>query len=451
MKKQLTFYILLLPWLLLNNNVSLAAPATGDKPLYLWTSTIERLVPGVLSTVSISKGATASWTLSPALATALTVDGTSGVIPVTLVHGEAGPGSLRSFTISLTSSDAAIGTFATLSLTDVDLNPAFTATYNLALTSSGDKILPAGSSITLSINNTTGGNGNRSVSITPNGSFVNLPSKTVVNVDSVQFYNAAYPAGVPISSSTLGSTVYIRAVVSDPFGSFDITSSTVTVLDPGSTPVVSDAAMTEVADSGTSTKTYEYVYTIPALGSEGVWTTNVTANEGYEVAISHTETALIGVGLPSLTVLKSASVSSDPFNGTINPKAIPGAEMLYSIQVVNTGYGSIDANTVFLDDAIPANTALKVTDLGGAGSGPVLFIDGSPVSGLTYNFIAPGDLTDDVEFSVDGADWTYAPTADVNGVDTNVKHIRVNPKSAMLGNTGSGNPGFQLQFAIIVQ
>lgn len=411
------------------------------KQLYLWTNTIERLVPGGLGPVNVSGGTTYDWVLNPALQTDLTVDGSSGVIPVTLVLSKTGQGDLRSYTISLSSS--AIGTFATLSLTDIDLNPAITATYNLIPTSPGDQVLPAGSTITLSIVNNTAGN--RRIRVSPSGSFVNLPSNTVVNVDSVQFYDAAYPGGSPVTGAAPGSTVYVRSVVSDPFGSFDITSATIDILDPTATPVISGAAMTEVADSGVATKTYEYTYTIPAAGPDGIWTAQVTANEGFEGTVSHTNSATISVSGPILTILKSVSALSDPFNGAVNPKAIPGAQMLYNIQVINTGNGSTDTDTVIINDPIPTNTALQVTGT------PVIFIDSSPASGLTYTFTALNDLADDLEFSVDGADWTYSPTADANGVDVNVRYVRINPTGALAGNTTGSDPNFQLRFIVIVQ
>ncbi len=245
--------------------------------------------------------------------------------------------------------------------------------------------------------------------------------------------------------------MYVRAVVSDPFGSFDITSSYLTLLDPVSTPVVNNVAMTEVADSGVTTKTYEHAYTIPSNGLSGSWTAQVTANEGNEGTVFHQRNASLLVSAATLTMIKSVQTFADPINGTTNPYNIPGAQMLYTIQVSNSGIGSTDTDTVIINDAIPANTALQVTDLGGAGSGPVLFIDGSPVSGLTYTFTALGNLADDLEFSTDGVVWTYAPTADANGVDTNVRYIRVNPKSAMLGNGGGGDPNFQLRFMVVVQ
>jgi len=431
--------------------------ASGNKPLYLAAgNTLSRNVPGALGTVTVDEGASVSWTLSPALATALTVDGSSGVIPVTLTLGESGPAQIRSYTISVSSSDGAIGTFATLSLVNQDLNPAITVTYNLPLTTPGDKVLPAGSTIILTITNDSTGSGNRTVDVTPNGSFVTLPSNTVINVDSVQFYDAAYPGGSTITSTVPGATVYIRSVVSDPFGDFDITSSNLTILDPVGTPVVNgvDLAASEVVEvpsDNPATRTYDYAYTIPANAIDGAWTARVVANEGSEGTISHQRNGSILVSSASLTILKSVQTISDPIHGTTNPYNIPGAQMLYTIQVTNSGGGSTDTDTVVVNDTIPANTDLRVTDLGGAGSGPVLFINGSPVSGLTYTFTSLGNLTDDLEFSTDGVDWTYAPTADANGVDTNVRYIRINPKSAMLGNGGGGDPNFQLRFMVVVQ
>ncbi len=423
--------------------------AGGNKPLYLHTGTLSRIVPAALGDVTINEGNTASWTLNPALATALTVDGSSGSIPVTLVLGEAGNSQLRSYTISLSSS--AIGTFATLSLTNVDLDPVITATYNLALTTPGDKTLPAGSAITLTVVNTSSGSSNRRVIVTPNGSFVNLPSRTVINVDSVQFYDAAYPGGAPITTALPGNTVRARAVVSDPFGSFDITSAVITLRDPAGNPVASGAPMTLVADSGAATRTYEYAYTIPVSGPEGVWSARVTAHEGSEGVISHQGNASVAVSAASLTLLKSVQTVSDPLNGTVNPYNIPGAKLLYTLQISNSGAGSTDADTVVISDMIPVNTALQVTDVGGAGSGPVLFIDGSPSSGLTYTFTSLASQTDDLEFSIDGTDWTYIPTADASGLDGSVRYLRVRPGSAMPGNTGGGDPNFQIRFMVDVQ
>jgi uncharacterized repeat protein (TIGR01451 family) len=56
----------------------------------------------------------------------------------------------------------------------------------------------------------------------------------------------------------------------------------------------------------------------------------------------------------SLTVTKTSSVFSDPFNNTTNPKAIPGAIVQYTITVANSG--STSATGVTVSDPIPTNT-----------------------------------------------------------------------------------------------
>ena len=157
---------------------------------------------------------------------------------------------------------------------------------------------------------------------------------------------------------------------------------------------------------------------------------------------------------PVLTVLKSAITISDPVNGTTTPYNIPGAVILYSVQTTNTGLGTPDNNSVIVSDPIPANTELFVNDLGGAGSGPVLMIDGTaPVnSGLTYSFTSLGSTTDDIEFSNDsGTSWTYTPVADADGYDANVTNIRVNPKGVMRASNGTDDPTFTLRFQVRVQ
>jgi uncharacterized repeat protein (TIGR01451 family) len=197
--------------------------------------------------------------------------------------------------------------------------------------------------------------------------------------------------------------------------------------------------------------------TIPASGSCTV-TVNVRSaavgvyNNGIAAGALSTilgfndnaPSATLTVALPNLTVVKASTVYSDPFNGTTNPKAIPGSLVTYTVAVSNTGAGPVDNNTVIIVDPIPANTDLFVNDLGGVGSGPVAFADGAPSSGLTYTFTSLANAADDVSFSNDGgATYTYVPTPNGNGVDPAVTHIRINPKGIFVGNSG-----FQVTFRI---
>ena len=152
---------------------------------------------------------------------------------------------------------------------------------------------------------------------------------------------------------------------------------------------------------------------------------------------------------PSLTHLKTVAVTSDPVNGTTNPKYIPGAEALYTLRVTNTGAGTVDNNTVIFTDPIPANTELFVGDLGGAGSGPIVFVQGTPTSTLTWTFTSLSSLTDDIDFSNDnGATWTFVPTPPY---DAAVNRIRLNPKGTMAAASGGLNPFFELRFRVRVK
>jgi uncharacterized repeat protein (TIGR01451 family) len=98
-----------------------------------------------------------------------------------------------------------------------------------------------------------------------------------------------------------------------------------------------------------------------------------------------------------LTVVKTTTVVSDPFNLGVNPKAIPGATVGYQMLVTNTGL--VTADNVTVVDAVPANSSF-----------------------LVGTVIAPGAA---VTYSNDNATtWTYVPTAAGNGADVAVTDIR---------------------------
>jgi hypothetical protein len=154
----------------------------------------------------------------------------------------------------------------------------------------------------------------------------------------------------------------------------------------------------------------------------------------------------------NLVIVKTVSTISDPINNTTNPKSIPGAIKQYAITVTNQGSGASDANSIKVGDAIPVQGELVVTDLGGAGSGPVSFSDGSPTSGLSYTFTSLASGTDSLEFSNNGGTtWTYTPTANGNGTDPAVTNIRISPTGAFAAMSGPTAPSFTLQFRMRVK
>jgi hypothetical protein len=159
------------------------------------------------------------------------------------------------------------------------------------------------------------------------------------------------------------------------------------------------------------------------------------------------------IAFPSINISKTSTVLSDPVNGLAsngnNPKRIPGALIEYNITVTNTGTGQTDNNSINISDLIPSNTSLYVNDISGANTGPVRFIDGSPPSGLTYNFSGLSSTTDNIIFS-SNSNNNYIPTATAEGIDPSVSKISVTPSGNLLGENGSGNPSFTLKFRVMV-
>ena len=126
--------------------------------------------------------------------------------------------------------------------------------------------------------------------------------------------------------------------------------------------------------------------------------------------------------------------------------------ILNVVGVSNSGVGSVDSDSFTITEAIPANMALRVADFDGLNAGPVLFTDGTPSSGVTYNFGALNDAGDDVEFSDNNAaSFVYSPTANAAGTDLAVTHVRIRPKSIFLGDTGGGFPSAEFSFKTVVQ
>jgi len=155
---------------------------------------------------------------------------------------------------------------------------------------------------------------------------------------------------------------------------------------------------------------------------------------------------------PSLLLQKALDTVFDPVNGATSPKAIPGSYVEYTITATNSGAGSADPDSVVVTDPLPPGVALFVGDLGAPGSGPVVFDDGSgaAASGLAYSWGGPGDLSDSVDFSLDGNNWNYVPTPDADGFDAAVRHVRVRPTGSFEGATGATPTQFSIRIRVKV-
>lgn len=425
-------------------------PSSGAKPLYFAGASLQlsRTPPAAPQTnVTIaSQNASQTWTMTPALAGSLALPAQN--VPVQLWLTRAGAGTTRNVRVTL--AVPGVGTLGQSAITAVvppTVTPQlFTFTVPIAATT-----IAAGRTITANVQNTTAQAG-RTITVWPiepggQRSNVGLNSNTVINVDSLQTFNIAYPGGVLTTNFAPGATVFMRAVVSDPFGSFDIAGARLTLLDPNGATVLNSVAMAQVADSGAATRTYELSYTFPGGATPGAWTMRVVATEGTEAIVTDLGVSVLNVviPLPALVVAKTSQVISDPFNNTVNPKRIPGSIQLYSVTITNQGPGTVDASTLTVTDRVPANSALYVSTASGD---PIVFIDGTPASGLTYNYATHATYSNQPG---GGAPYSYTPVPDVSGFDPAVTGFRIVPAGTMNAASVAGNPSFTIRFRVRLQ
>jgi len=181
----------------------------------------------------------------------------------------------------------------------------------------------------------------------------------------------------------------------------------------------------------------------------GAWQDLSSSNFPLRGAQCIISTASISVGSPEscTTVLdasKDVTVVSDPL-GNSSPYAVPGSVVRYDFNVTNPGQ-PIDAATLNLADSIPPNIAISVA------AGSFTFNDGSPSSGLGFTYGGPGDMSDSVEFSVDGINFNYTPVPlGANDTDTNVTHVRFRPTGEFSPSIAGNDPNFIISFLAEVE
>ena len=162
--------------------------------------------------------------------------------------------------------------------------------------------------------------------------------------------------------------------------------------------------------------------------------TSVTLTYGsYPLQSGETVTGQQGLGvsgvtycpLPSVSVTKTSAPYDTSATGTTR-FAIPGADMVYSFVVTNTGGSPVDAASLVLTDILPANVTFFGGDVDGPGpaTGPFDFVAGSsglslPSGGIAYS-------------SDGGTSYGYQAGA---SYDPAVKAIRLSPTGSLNANS----------------
>lgn len=155
---------------------------------------------------------------------------------------------------------------------------------------------------------------------------------------------------------------------------------------------------------------------------------------------------LLSSNLPSLTLISNVDVITDAIAGSGPERALTGSTMNYQYTVTNNSNATVQQDTLSIAIPIPANTKLKVDSAS--------FNDGSSgnESGLTFSYTSAGDNNDDIEFSTDGSNFNYDPTANIDseGADPAITHIRLKLKGRI--NCAAGNnPTFNSSLQLIVK
>ncbi|WP_367392859.1 DNRLRE domain-containing protein [Lewinella sp. LCG006] len=374
-----------------------------------WTAGSDRWAIGAvpIRPASITPNLTETFTQSPTLCSPLTILGgeTITVEAYTTVTSGAMPASPN---IS-----------ATLRYGGTNITTLTNPTYNAGtglLTWTGtlgsDLTVPAGQSITLDITTAQSG-----VAFTidydsqTDPSLIDLPVSTFININSLDIYDAPFPGGSLITQAAPGSTVYVRSVVSDPFGFNDITGQDILITEPGGG--TSTVAATSVATSG-CTRTYEYTYAVPAIG--GDYNFLAIAREGTEGVVVDTETTTLNTCPPSITATVtpmdvSCNGASD---GTITVSAPSGGTSPYEVSINGTNWFTVTSGSPYTFTGLALNS--YTIDIREAGAPACMFTLG------TFNITQPPVLIGSV------------------GNQTNVLCFGENTGSVMITATGGTAP-----------
>lgn len=446
------------------------SPATGNKPLYIrQSSTLSRLQPNSAAFTSIAELGEQTWVINPEFKKEFRFSNSSVNAYLFLQNSYSSGSWGHTVTLSLFHNSNNIGSVErTISVPSVGSSGDNVALFDFTIPLTGQVNIQAGDTLSLKIQNNSDyaedslriysidPNTNNSDAVSPY-SLISLPAETVINIESIQVKDANTLQ--PIAQAYPNSNLVIDALVSDPFGSFDITSAEITIKDSAGTILVNSDNMLVLADSGNAQKSFRYNYLLPNDALIGNWAITINAKEGVENEISHQSNYILEVtqAEPIINVVKSVTVFSDPIHGENSSnhysKALPGAILTYSLTATNTGVGAAENNSIWINDSIPSKTAIAVSDYDNIANNGPIYIDSNNTSGLTYSFISLSSQADDIEFSNNnGVTFDYAPVASSDGTDSNITHFRINPKGVFLAPTnGQASTEFTIKFRVQLQ
>lgn len=403
---------------------------SGIKNLYTYfangspANSLSRIVPQNNSqTTGIGSGGNTVLNMSPAFVRPFTIS--AGSIPVRLCMRRSGSSinQSRDLRVVLEAAGSTTQVLGSATLSGTMSTNWSSLTFNVTLNNTVN--LLSGSQIRLRIFNDSGSTFgvSRDVDVSSlqcgnqNVSRVEINTPTVIHVESLDILDAAFPGGSPFSTVRQGDTIFLRARISDPFGSFDITSALIDVLDVNNSVVLPPTAMTPVQDiPGSGEKIYQFSGAAPDW-TAGPYTLRVRANEGTEGTVFAIGTLLMAVSPqpPELSLERNVSVAGGTPGTNVN--ASPGDPLTYGIVLGNTGTGP--ATEVVLEERLDRYVSFN---LNGFGTGqPFELTQGSVPSGLSMGQITYSNNQ--------GISFDYVPVSGGGGApagfDTRVTHFRI--------------------------
>ena len=184
-------------------------------------------------------------------------------------------------------------------------------------------------------------------------------------------------------------------------------------------------------------------------GNDYTNTAFINTSDVYDTAFGNNSDSIIVspkiIPKPNFSISKTSVTSWDPVNAGTNPIAIPGALVLYSINVSNFGDGA--GEEFILTDPLAGELSLKVNDAGG----PFTFTNNAHLGSLIFNYVSLEDVTDDVAFDNGNGFYDHIPVADIDGVDSNVTAFRINFGGTFDAKVGANTPAMDLGFKVKIQ
>jgi len=169
-------------------------------------------------------------------------------------------------------------------------------------------------------------------------------------------------SATPTYASATDTATLVNTLAPDACVYVFIVSDAPSTATNGQVSVVTLTATTAVAGTSAATLATQ------TAGADTAGTVDVVFADTGRDAIESASDAYI-VASAALSVAKTSTVISDPFNLAVNPKAIPGAVIEYGITLTNTG--SSNATVVTITDQLPAAGVVYTTGTYNSGASDV--------------------------------------------------------------------------------